>query len=190
MTKNKDIQAIVFLDRDGVINKFPGKGEYVKSWKEFEFLPGVFEALRVLKERNIKIFVISNQSGVGKGLYSKQELDLITKNMLEVLHSKGAELDGVFYCIHSPQQNCECRKPKTKLLEQAVSGLKSTKFLKKIFVGDSIRDMKTAKNFGCLGILVLSGEESLENKNSWTEQPDFVCEDLKEAVQLIIKSLI
>ncbi len=186
--ENKDIQLVVFLDRDGVINKFPGRGEYVKNWKEFEFLPGVFEALKALKEKGAKIFIISNQAGVGKGIYSQKDLELITENMLKELRSEGIELDGVFYCTHSPEENCECRKPKTRLLERAVQSLGEVKILRKIFIGDSIRDIKTARNFGCIGILVLSGQESLENKSQWEIEPDFVFKDLKAAVNFILNS--
>ena len=95
----------VFLDRDGVINQYPGHFKYVTRWEDFHFLPGVASSLERLTAFGFKIFIISNQAGVGKGLYSKQTLDLITDSMLKGL-GKDVKIEGVFYCTHLPDDDC------------------------------------------------------------------------------------
>jgi len=181
----------IFLDRDGVINKYPGDRDYVKSWGEFEFLPGVKSALKKLCEKGFAVYVISNQAGVSKGIYSQGTLDLITVNMLEELDKEGIEISGVYYCTHRSQDNCSCRKPKTGMIEQAVKdalkkGL-NIEISKSFFVGDTIRDIQAGKTAGLKTILVFSGKEQPQNKASWEALPDFTASDLTEAAQTIIK---
>ena len=106
---------VVFLDRDGVINKYPGDTKYVNSWQEFYFLPGVKQALRKLTESGYRIFILSNQAGVAKGMYSQQGLDEITANMLREVNEAGGSICGVYYCVHRDEDNCSCRKPKIGL---------------------------------------------------------------------------
>ena len=103
----------VFLDRDGVINQYPGDTKYVSSWADFHFIPGGKLALKRLKVVGYKIFIISNQAGVAKGIYSEGRLNEITGNMLSELSSAGIEIAGVYYCTHRDEDNCSCRKPKT-----------------------------------------------------------------------------
>jgi len=182
---------VAFLDRDGVINKYPGDREYVKSWDEFEFLPEVFLSLKLLKSGGFKVFVISNQAGVSKGLYSQEALDLITDNMLDTLQKRGITLDGVYYCTHSPQADCPCRKPKTGLIDKAFevlrkAGLEVEKE-KSFFIGDSIMDVQAGKNAGLKTILVFSGIEKPQNRDGWETLPDHTALDLRSAVELLLK---
>ncbi len=175
---------VVFLDRDGVINKYPGDRDYVKNWQEFSFLPGSIEAIRLFNDNGFKVFVISNQAGVSKGIYSQQALDDITSRMLKEVEEKGAHIDGVYYCLHTDSDNCSCRKPKTGLLEEAVEQL-GEKPEVCFFVGDSFRDMEAARKFGCYNVLVLSGKESMENRDKWPFHPDYVLPDLLSAAKYI-----
>lgn len=179
------------MDRDGVINQYPGNRDYVKSWKEFNFLPGVDSSLKRLNENNFRIFIISNQAGVAKEIYSKESLDLITENMLEALKKQGILIRGVFYCMHKQEDNCLCRKPKTGLLDKAIEGLKERgediDIGRSYFIGDTIIDVETGKAKGLNTILVFSGKEKPENKDSWKAIPDFTVRDLREAVDLILK---
>jgi len=181
---------VVFLDRDGVINKYPGDREYVISWKEFRFLPGVKQALRKLSTAGYKIFVISNQAGVIKGVYSQKALDEITQNMMKELTDSNAGLDGVYYCIHRDEDNCNCRKPKTGMIERVLKehAITRSALRQSFFVGDTIRDIETGKNAGCRTILVFSGKEKARNKDSWQESPDFTARNLSEAVDIILGS--
>ena len=104
---------VVFLDRDGVINKFPGLGDYVTKVKNFHFLPGSLKAIRLLTEKGYSIFVVSNQAGVTRGIYSQKKLDQINTYMLKHVNRVGGKIRKTFYCIHTPNQNCDCRKPKS-----------------------------------------------------------------------------
>lgn len=181
----------VFLDRDGVINEYPGDLKYVTAWSEFHFLPGAQAALKKLSDSGYKIFIISNQAGVSKGVYSQENLDLITHNMLEDLKKHEVVISGVYYCTHRPEDNCSCRKPKAGLVEVAVAKLKTeglnVELPESYLAGDTIRDIETGKAAGLKTILVFSGKEKLENKNNWSSLPDFIAQDLFEAVNIILK---
>ena len=179
---------VVFLDRDGVINKYPGYTKYVTSWQEFHFLTNTKLAISKLTQAGYKIFIISNQAGVAKGMYSKEGLDEITSHMLEELSESGGKISGVYYCIHRDEDNCSCRKPKAGLLEKVIKEHNIPKdiFSHSFFIGDSIRDIQTGRSGGCRTILVFSGKEKPGNQTDWSVQPDFTAADLLEAVELIL----
>ncbi|RKY31221.1 MAG: Clp protease [Candidatus Omnitrophota bacterium] len=176
----------IFLDRDGVINKYPGDGKYVTSWKEFHFLPKAKSALRKLHENDFKIFVVSNQAGVNKGLLSRQALDDITERMLNEIKKSKGEIKGVYYCTHRQEDNCSCRKPKAGLILGAQKkyhiDLKKT-----YFIGDTIRDVQTAKAAGCKAILLLSGKEKISNRKNWPLKPDHIFPSLYDSIEFILK---
>ena len=116
----------VFLDRDGVINQFPGNGKYVTKLKEFRFVPGSLDALRILTQEGYSIFVVSNQAGVAKGVYSKQKLEHITRNMLRDIRAVGGKIKEVFYCTHFSHAGCECRKPEIGAIRTALESSNKT----------------------------------------------------------------
>ena len=184
------LSKVVFLDRDGVINKYPGDREYVKSWGEFEFLPGVKAGLKRLNDKGFKVIVISNQAGVSKGIYPQEELDLITRNMLKELTDARVDIEGVYYCTHRQEDNCRCRKPKPGLIDIAVQKLKDKGLAPELgrsyFVGDTIHDVEAGSSAGLKTILVFSGKERPDNKNKWSTLPDYTAEDLSGAVDLIL----
>jgi histidinol-phosphate phosphatase family protein len=181
---------VLFLDRDGVINKYPGDGKYVVSWKGFVFLPRVKSALQRLIGAGYKIFVISNQAGVSKGIFTQRSLDTITKNMLYGLKKAGIFIDGVYYCVHRSEDKCSCRKPKVGMLRRALKEhkLAAGKLGDCFFVGDTIRDIQTGKRAHCKTILVFSGKEKPKNKALWELDPDYTARDLFDAVSLILGS--
>ena len=180
----------VFLDRDGVINRYPGDADYVKSWEEFHFLPGVGRALKRLQEAGYLLVVASNQAGVSKGMYSQAALDRITENMRNGLRAQGVEFTSVNYCTHRTEDNCTCRKPKPGMVHAAVSALKKdhgeVSIKESYFVGDTIRDIETGKAAGLTTILVFSGKEQPDNKATWVMQPDYTAADLAGAADLIV----
>ena len=180
------MKKVIFIDRDGVINLYPGDFKYVSSVSEFKFLAGSKEALVKLYKSGYKIFVISNQAGVTKGFYSRKTLDDITKLLTTEVESAGGHIEKVLYCIHTDEQNCECRKPKTGLLKEALS-FAGADVSHIFFIGDSVRDIKTGKAAGCKTILVLSGKETCENRAHWEVQPDFVAENLLTATEIVLK---
>lgn len=180
---------VIFLDRDGVINKYPGDRLYVTSLKKFKFLSGAKKAITLLSRAGFRIFVASNQAGVGKGTYAQKTLDLITLKMLCDIERAGGKIDQVYYCTHRKDADCSCRKPKPGLLKKAARefkfNLKNT-----YFVGDTIRDVFTAKNAGCKSILVLCGKEKIRDKRKWEIHPDFIFRNLFEAAKFLTKSWI
>jgi D-glycero-D-manno-heptose 1,7-bisphosphate phosphatase len=174
----------LFIDRDGVVNKDPGgwtKTNYVTEWKDFHFVPGTLEALKKLKEKGIKVIVASNQGGVNKGLYLREQLDKVNESMLKEIEKNGGDVEEVFYCIHRDEDNCNCRKPKPGMLEDASKkyGIdpKTT-----YFVGDDKKDILAGRSAGCKTVLVLSGKSSREDAAKWEEKPDYIFKDLLEAV--------
>ncbi len=178
----------IFIDRDGVINKDPGgwtETNYVTDWKDFHFLPGTLEALKILKKKDIKVIVASNQGGVNKGFYKEEKLNEINSLMLKEIEKAGGAVEKVFYCIHKDEDNCDCRKPKPGMLEAAakIYGIdpKTT-----YFIGDGKMDVIAGKKIGCKTILVLSGKSSRQDVEGWKDKPDYVFKDLLEAVKWLI----
>lgn len=178
---------VVFLDRDGVINEFPGNGKYVTKIKEFHFIPGSIEAIRKLTDQNYKIFIISNQAGVGKGLFSKAKLESINNHMLKYVTKAGGKIQRSFYCTHRSDAGCDCRKPQIGNLKRAFSLVKSSirSAKKTFFVGDTEADIRTGYNAGCRTIFVLSGREDRRYMRKWEVKPDFVVKNLEKAVEII-----
>ena len=174
----------VFLDRDGVINRYPGDKLYVTSLRKFKFLPGAKKAIALLTRAGFKIFVASNQAGVGKGTYSRRTLEAITRYMLNEIEAAGGMIEKVYYCIHRKDACCGCRKPKPGMLKKAAGEFK-VKLKGAYFIGDTIRDVFTAHNAGCKSILVFSGKEKLKNMDEWEAVPDLVFKDLLEAANFL-----
>jgi len=177
---------VVFLDRDGVINKYPGDKLYVTSLKRFRFLPGAKDAIAKLYKNGFSVFVASNQAGVGRGIYSQKTLDAITLKMIKEVEKSKGRFTGIYYCIHPKELKCSCRKPAPGMLKKCAREF-GFKLKKAYFVGDTIRDVITAKRAGCKSILVLSGKEKLKNMDNWEIEPDFVFSNLKQAADFIIK---
>jgi len=178
---------VIFLDRDGVINQYPGHKQYVVSAQGMRLLPGVCKAIARLTKAGFKIFIISNQAGVGKGIYSREELSRITDKLLKGIEKAGGKITATHYCTHRPEENCRCRKPKAGMIEIV---RKKYRFNaeKAFFIGDSIRDVQTAHAAGLQSILVLSGREKLSNRNNWQDIPDFIFPNLISAVSLILQA--
>jgi D-glycero-D-manno-heptose 1,7-bisphosphate phosphatase len=178
---------IVFLDRDGVINTFPGDGNYVTRVKDFHFIPGSLDAIRVLTEEGFTIFVVSNQAGVGRGIYSQKKLDQITSYMLRHVKQARGKIKKVFYCTHRSDQGCGCRKPEIGSLEKALEMMKKplSHVQESYFVGDTGSDILAGRNAGCKTIFVLSGRGNHDKIRKWSVKPDYIVKDLTEATKLI-----
>jgi len=179
---------VVFLDRDGVINEFPGNGLYVTKVKDFHFIPRTLDALKLLTDAGYHIFVISNQAGVGKGVYSRRKLDLITQRMQDGVKEAGGRLAGVYYCTCRSTDGCNCRKPRIGNIIKAFKSMGRTleDAPGSYFVGDTEGDMKTGRNAGCQTVFALCGREDREYMKRWDIRPDFIVEDLYDAAKLII----
>jgi D-glycero-D-manno-heptose 1,7-bisphosphate phosphatase len=148
----------IFLDRDGVINERIING-YVAHWREFRFIEGAEQALRDLARLRLPILVISNQSGVRKGLVSRRALHEITKRFVGALERRGGRIDGVYYCPHRPGDGCPCRKPKPGLLLRAARDWRIA-LGASVMIGDAASDIEAARAAGCRSILLGSAPES------------------------------
>ncbi|MFA5007826.1 MAG: D-glycero-beta-D-manno-heptose 1,7-bisphosphate 7-phosphatase [Candidatus Omnitrophota bacterium] len=175
---------VIFLDRDGVINEYPGEKNYITNHKEFKFIPGSIQGIKKLREKGFKLFVVSNQAGIAKGLYSEKDLNQITKKMTDGLKKHKTGIDGIYYCKHKNEDNCACRKPNTGLMHQAIKDLGKPATVS-FFIGDSFRDMNAAKKFGAKPVLVLSGKEKISNRDKWDFEPDYIFDNLLIAAYYI-----
>ena len=179
---------IIFLDRDGVINEFPGNGRYVTKVKDFHFIPGALEGIRILTEAGYMIFIISNQAGVGKGVYTKDKLRRINNKLLNGVKRTGGKIKKSLYCMHRSDQGCDCRKPGTASIRKGLeSAGKTIRFAKKTyFIGDTEVDIKAGYNAGCKTIFVLSGREDCLYMRRWDDvEPDLILKNLKDAALFI-----
>lgn len=178
---------LIFLDRDGVINRFPGFGRYVTRWAEFRFLPHSVKAIAALTRAGYHIAVVSNQGCVARGLITSEGLRALTDRMRRRIERSGGRLDEVYYCEHRASQNCSCKKPKTALFLRALKKRKAADVRNIFFIGDSAEDMEAGRRLGCRTILVLSGRLKKKDVPDLTHPPDSVKKNLWEAVRWILR---
>ncbi len=182
------IEPVVFLDRDGVINR--DSPDYIKSPAEFEFIPGSPRAIARLTRAGISVIVITNQSGVNRRLFSPRTLARIHDKMRAGIRAAGGQIRDIFFCPHRPDQGCYCRKPRPGLLCQAQARY-NLDLSAAVMVGDSAKDMQAAWQAGCgTTVLVLTGngESALHTLEQREMAPDVVCADLMGAVDWILDS--
>lgn len=178
-------KRMIFLDRDGVVNKNPIRYDYIKKALEFKFLPGVRQAVKMLTKAGFDIVVTSNQAGVAKRLFSKDDLKGIDKKLHKGVEASGGRIRKSFYCVHHPEAGCKCRKPNTGLIKKAVGKAKIDK-RNSFFVGDTERDVMAGSAYGVKTIAVLSGYYNRKDMKSWQVKPDYICKDLLAAVKKVI----
>lgn len=148
---------LVLLDRDGVVNR--DSGEYIKSVAEWEPLPGSLEAIAKLTQAGFRVVVVTNQSGVGRGLFDAATLAEIHAAMIAAARAHGGEIAAVFFCPHRPDEGCSCRKPRPGLLLQAAEAFGS--HLAGVpFIGDKLSDVEAARAAGARPILVGAGADA------------------------------
>ena len=180
------LKKVVFLDRDGTINR--DSTAYIKSREEFEFLPASLEAIRNLTLNGFVSIVITNQSAVPRNLISSGELDRVHNLMTRTVAENGGEIKDVFYCPHMPSDGCDCRKPEPGLIYQAREKY-GIDLSESVMVGDSAKDIECARRAGCgRAVLVKSGLlDSVEDElKSRRLHADYVAKDLYEAAEWII----
>ena len=184
----------IFLDRDGTINE---ELEYISDPNDVKLIPGSAEAIREANQLGLKVIVISNQSGIARGLIKEEELARVNDKLIELLKETGACLDAIYYCPHHPDYGehpyrklCDCRKPGSGMLKKAESEFGID--LKRSFViGDRIVDIQTAYPVGAKSILVLTGYGQNEYKQVKSQKinVDYIAKDLPNAMQFVKKSL-
>lgn len=175
----------ILLDRDGVINR--ERADYVKSWQEFEFLPGVLSALRRLAAHTLPILVITNQSGIGRGVIQQETVTTIHTQLCTAVTAAGGRIDAFFVCPHHPAAACSCRKPKPGLLFQAAQQFQFP-LEQAVFIGDAMTDFEAARAAGCQSILVKSGRQGADLEHLFVDVmlPPPIVADLSAAVDLLL----
>ena len=149
----------VFVDRDGVINQ--ERNDYVKSISELEICPNVAKNIKLLKDAGFLVIVITNQSAVNRGIITHEMINQIHNSIQDHLKKYGTFLDGFYYCPHVPDENCNCRKPKPGLLQQAILEL-NIDLNSSWMIGDSDSDIEAADSVGCKAIKI-NDNFSLDN---------------------------
>jgi UDP-glucose 4-epimerase len=183
--KRQSLRPAVFLDRDGTINSDPG---YLSRPEQMQLLPGAIDALAALHRAGYLLVVISNQSGVGRGLIREADIPAIHARLDELLLEKGVKIDHYELCFHHPEDECACRKPKPKLILDAARKL-GVNVERSFMVGDKISDVRAGRNAGCAAsLLVRTGEGASDANRPEAGEADHVADDLKGAAEWIVKA--
>tara|TARA_Y100001949_G_scaffold152467_1_gene138866 strand:- start:102 stop:587 length:486 start_codon:yes stop_codon:yes gene_type:complete len=149
----------VFLDRDGVINE--KRDDHVKNISEFKIFSGVGDAIKLLRDKGYLVIIITNQSAIGRKIISEKTLDEIHTELKNYLNQHDTHVDSIYYCPHTPEENCNCRKPKPGLLIKATNDF-DIDLEKSYFIGDSESDLNAAKEARCKGILLKNDQTLLQ----------------------------
>jgi len=159
------LKRALFLDRDGTVIVDRG---YMKDPNQVELLPGASDALRKLAREGWKLIIVGNQSGVGRGLITKEEMDAVQAKFLRLMKSNGIEITASYFCIHAPEDNCECRKPATLSVEKAARD-HAISAEQSWMIGDRESDILCGRNAGCSTIWLRNKEYPVA-----PELPDFI----------------
>lgn len=149
------VRQAVFLDRDGTLVRDVG---YPSDPADMELLPGVIEGLRLLRDNDFALVLVSNQSGIGRGFFSRNDLARVHDRLASELATHGLTFDGVYYCPHAPWEGCECRKPAPGMLSEAALAL-NLDLSRSFMVGDKVSDCTAGYRAGCKSILI-AGQDS------------------------------
>jgi D-glycero-D-manno-heptose 1,7-bisphosphate phosphatase len=174
---------LVILDRDGVINE--DSDDYIRCVADWRPLPGSLEAIAALHRAGFTIAIASNQSGVGRGLIAEQELERIHRHMVRAIEAAGGAVAGIYFCPHTPEDGCECRKPRPGLLLRIAADF-GVDLAGVWFIGDKRSDLEAARAAGALPVLVRTGygEATLAQLDDRTIM---VHSDLASAVGALLK---
>lgn len=182
----------VFLDRDGTLNEDPG---YLGDTDGVVLLPGVIEALQKLKnEHNFLLIVVSNQSGIARGLISESQVKDVNKRISDLLSENNVNIDAFYYCPAHPEfstaEECDCRKPSSKMIMDAAKEF-NIDLEKSYIIGDSLVDIESGMNAGIKTVLVKTGQgaESISMLQNQNKFPNFVAENIIDASNFIVKDL-
>jgi len=167
-TKNLNLSA-VFLDRDGVINKrIPDA--YVTCPEEFEFLPGVKDALKILSQKFKYVIIVTNQQGIGRNLMTGEQLEDVHHFLITQINAHGGRIDKIYHCPHHKSEHCHCRKPKTGMFVSAMNDFPDIDPQKSVMVGDTISDMMFGKSSGLKTILITQDILTDKDTLKYTDQ--------------------
>ena len=159
----------------------------MRAWEQFEFIAGSLDAIAALSKHGFKLVVISNQSGIGRHFVAREVVDEIHNKMLAEISRSGGTIAGLYYCPHTPEDNCTCRKPRTGMLVQAARELQ-LELAKSYLVGDALDDVTTGQKMGCTTLLVRTGRgrEEIRRLPSFEGDQPTVVDDLLAAANWIL----
>lgn len=175
----------IFLDRDGVINE--NRSDHVKTWDEFQFLPGSLEAMRLLSEAGYPLFIVTNQAIINRGIVTVATVEMIHQRMLQIMQKCGIIVEDLRYCPHRPDEGCACRKPAPGMLMSLIQAHQIDPQTA-IMIGDALTDIAAAQACGCRTIMVRTGRGAIDlaEKPDTCCLPDLVVDDLLAAARWII----
>ncbi len=174
------MKKALFLDRDGVINIDHG---YVSKREDFEFTEGIFDLLRLFLGKDYLLFIVTNQSGIGRGYYSEEDFLTLTSWMLEEFKKRELEIISVHHCFHAPEENCSCRKPAIGMIDEILAQRKIA-LEKSWLIGDKQSDIDLAHN-ATIGNTIAIGERKIE-KATYTFKTILECKNFLEKNKDII----
>ena len=174
---------LVVLDRDGVVNF--DSDQYIKSPAEWLPIPGSIEAIARLNQNGWRVAVATNQSGLARGLFDMATLNAINDKMMELVFRQGGRIDALFFCPHAADEGCNCRKPRTGMLEEIAARFHTE--LKGVpCIGDSLKDLQSAESVGAQPILVLTGKGTGTQADGGLPKKTLVFDDLAAASRHLI----
>lgn len=176
----------LFLDRDGVI--IENRSKYVRTWSDVSFFPQVLSTLKKIESSKYKIFIITNQSAVGRGIMSQESADAINKGVVNEIISVGGRIDGIYMCPHTPDDNCSCRKPQPGMILEAADAF-SLDLSHSILIGDALSDIIAGQTAGVgTNILVNTGRGVAQSALPLASQipPFLIYDSLVEALADLI----
>ncbi|HEY3413865.1 MAG TPA: D-glycero-beta-D-manno-heptose 1,7-bisphosphate 7-phosphatase [Armatimonadota bacterium] len=173
----------IFLDRDGVIN-VGVKGDYIRNVSQLRWLPGVPQAVAALSNAGWPIVVITNQSGIARGLYTMTDVSEIHQRIRSVIQQAGGDITAFYVCPHRDEDRCACRKPLPGMLSQAARDY-DLDLAHSFFIGDTEIDARAGRAAGCAVITVATGLTPAEEVKRWPSPPDHIFNSLMEAAEWI-----
>lgn len=180
MNCDNRLQKVVFLDRDGVINV---EKDYLYKIEEFEFIDGVFSSLQYLQKLGYKFVIITNQSGIGRGYYTKEQYDILTVWMKQQFFDNGIQIEEVFCCPHGPDDGCSCRKPNIGMIQDAQKLFEDGIDLENSWlVGDKGSDIQTAINANIKNTVQVKSGHSFDEKSS---KASYIINSIKQLPDII-----
>jgi D-glycero-D-manno-heptose 1,7-bisphosphate phosphatase len=176
----------IFLDRDGVL--IENRSDYVREWSQVQTFPEAIHALSISAIKNYRIVIVTNQSAVGRGIISLEVANEINHRLVNLIHSHGGHVDGIYMCPHKPDDNCSCRKPKPGLLLQAAKDL-SLNLQRSWMIGDAWSDVKAGQAAGVKQTILVKtgrGRAQLSQVRPDKISNNLITENLTQAIETIV----